>query len=532
METTVPTRLLEPKGHWVKFYYDKADADRAVRFIEKQLVHTQGKHAGTPFKLEWWEKRAVMRFFGWKRRDNGRRRYRVLFIFVPRKNGKTALAGAIASYALYADRETAAQVVCAASDKEQAKIVFNMVKDAVEANPLLNGMSQVFKTSIYTPRTNSVFKVLSKKPNTKHGGNTSAAIIDEVHAIEDQELVDVITTGTIARSQPITVYASTAGFDKTHFFYDLYLHAKRVQADPSIDETWLPLIFEADPEKWKDPEEWKRANPNFGVTMDMESFEADYRLAMELPRYENTFKRLRLNIWTEQDTRFLPMEKWYPCYYPEATIEELRGRDCYVGLDLASTTDFASAAFVFPPFGSREFYDVMMYYWFPQANVALRKKRARMDIQPWVTEGLINLTSGEVIDYEHIRETIKQMNRLYRVREIAIDRWNAAQLSTQLDNDGFTVVPFGQGFASMSDPTKQLLGLVLARKLNHRNHKVLTWNASNVQVEEDAAGNVKPSKKRSKEKIDGIVAVIMGLSRAMVNQPKVSVYNQRGLVTL
>ena len=532
--TTTRSRTYKPqqKGLWVDYHYDVAAAYRAVRFIETYLVHGEGQHEGKPFKLLWWQKQIVLRFFGWRRNDNGRRKHRVIFLFIPRKNGKTAFAAALALYAQFADNEAAAQVACAASDRGQAGYVFGMASRMVQSNRLLRSLATVYKQSIFVPRTASVLKVLSKKPNTKHGANIHAAIIDEVHAIEDRELVDVLTTGTIARTQPIIVYASTAGFDRAHFFYQLYLYAKRVKENPELDESWLVALYEADKDKWKEPSEWAKANPSLGTTIEMDSFETDFRMALELPTYENTFKRLRLNIWTEQDSRAIPMEKWARCAYPveQAPVESLSKCPCFVGLDLASTTDLASAAFLFPPFGDRDFYDVIMLYWFPEANVELRKKRLRgFDLLPWANQGFIDLTPGEVIDYDRIRHKLNAMSEIYNIQEIAIDRWNATQLSTQLDGDGFTVVPTGQGYATMSDPTKHLLALILQRKINHRNNPVLEWNAANLSTEEDAAGNLKPSKKKSQEKIDGIVALIMALSRASAHGPTSSVYDTRGI---
>ena len=533
--TSTRSRNLQPKGPWVEYFYDRAAAHRAVRFIQTHIIHVEGKHAGQPFILEWWQKKLILKFFGWKRRDTGFRKYRVLFLFVPRKNGKTALAAAISLYLLFADKEAAAQVICAAADKDQAGIVFRMASEMVKANALLTSLTpgRPYKSSIFSPPTNSVFKVLSKKPNTKHGANVHGAIIDEVHAIEDRELVDVITTSTIARSQPVVIYLSTAGFDKAHFFFALYNYAKMVKADPSKDERWLVDIYEADPDKWQDPQEWIRCNPNFNVTMDMESFMVDYRMAKEMTAYENTFKRLRLNVWTEQDSRAIAMEIWNECSKPTDLypIESLRRQECYLGLDLASTTDLASCAIVFPPAPGRDFYDIIMHYWFPEENIAVRaRKIGNADISQWTgSGGYITTTPGAVIDYERIRATIGEIDKLYNVREIAFDPWNATHLATLLANDGFEMVKTRQGYATMSDPTKFFLGLILQRRINHRNNPVLSWNAGNFVTEEDPAGNLKPSKKKAKEKIDGICAVIMGLSRAMVNQPATSIYASRGV---
>ena len=542
--STTPTRPRqisdEPKGLWVDYYYDQSAAYRAVKFIERELRHSEGEHAGQPFQLLWWQKRLVLKLFGWKRRSDGMRKHRFVVLHIPKKNGKTALDAAISNYAAFADKEPSAHVALLAADKEQAGEAFKAIANQVIASPKLVSMANVYKRSIFIPRSLSSIRVLSKAPGGKHGPNWQMVVVDEGHAIENKETVDNVTAGIIARRQPIIFYSSTAGIDETHWYYELYQYAKRIASDPSIAPEWLVAIYEADPDKWEDEAEWIKANPSIGHIITIEALRREFILAKQLPTHEAKFKRLYLNIWSAVDIQAIPMERWAMCVRENIPEEMLRGRACYVALDLAATTDFASAALIFPPFKAcdadgnvlleTDHYEIIMKYWFPESNVQLRKKKlGGFDITPWVKSGHITLTDGEVIDYDNIENTIVAWDSSYDIREIAFDPWNSSQLVAKLDGRGYTMVKMRQGFATMSDPTKSFLGLILQQKCNTRDNPVLTWNARNLRTEQDPAGNIKPSKRRSKEKIDGIVAVIMGIGRALVNAPVVSIYESQDI---
>lgn len=495
------------------FYYDAEAAERAVRFFSTCLTHTKGEWAGQPLVLSDWQADQIIRpLFGWKRKD-GTRKYRTAYIQIPRKAGKSTLAAGIALYLLLADGEPGAEVYSAAADREQAAIVFEMAKGMADASPALRRRVQPFKRSLVMPSTASSYKVLSSDAYTKHGLNAHGIVVDEVHALPDRELWDVLTTSTGARRQPLTVAITTAGFDRHSLCFELYDYACKVRDGIITDESFLPVIFEADADDdWKSPATWHKAHPGLGVSVKEEYFAQECAKAQQLPSYENTFKRLLLNIWTEQDTRWLSMDAWDKS---GTDLPDLEGRACYAGLDLSTTTDITALVLAFPDGGKVH---LMPFFWVPQEGIHKRAKRDRVPYDVWVKQGHIEATQGSVIDYEVIRARINELAARFHIKEIAIDRWNATQLATQLTGDGFEVVGFGQGYASMSAPAKELEKLILGQTLNHGKNPVLRWMASNVAIEQDAAGNIKASKAKSTERIDGVVASLMALGRVIANQ--------------
>lgn len=492
------------------YWFDEDAADRAVAFFAECLTHTTGEWRGQPFALSDWQAEIVRNIFGWKRQD-GNRRYRTVFIGLPRKNGKTTLAAGLALYALYCDNEPGAQVINAAADREQAALCFDSAKGMVENEPELMHRSQVYRRSMTVPNTGSSYKVLSSEAFTKHGLSVSFAGIDELHAWPDRELYDVLTTSMGARRQPLTVITTTAGFDKHSLCYELWDYAIKVREGTVPDDSFLPVIFAADAgDDWTAPATWAKANPAFNVTVKEQFYAQECAKARALPAYENTFRRLYLNQWTESESRWLSSDDWAAC---GGALPDLTGKSCYAGLDLATTTDIAALVLAFPDAGNTY---LLPFFFVPQEAMHKRVTRDRVPYDLWAQQGHIIATPGAVIDYDVIRRTINELSERYEIKEIAVDRWNAAQITTQLEGDGFEMVGFGQGFASLSGPTKELEARVIGQTLHHGDHPVLAWMASNVTVEQDAAGNMKPSKKKSTEKIDGIVATIMGIGRAMV----------------
>lgn len=527
-----------PRWQQSGYWYDSRAANRVIRFIEKHCVHVEdgvNTKAGDPVRLHWWQKRMLKRFFGWKRVRDNRRRYKTLWVEIPRKNGKTSLAAWVLLYLLFADGERGAQIGLAAADTDQANVIFDICKTIVQSSPKLNRLAKCYQRSIFYKNMRSTLRLFSGRPKGKHGKNLHGLVVDEVHEQPNRQLIDALRTSNIARRQPVEIYLTTAGDDPNTICYEFHEYAVKVRDGTVNDPTFMPVVFSVDisknPDAWKDERNWYKANPNLGVTFDIEKMREDFELAAQVPAFENTFKRLRLNIWTEQEHRAIPMDKWRACVHLRPK-DSLSKRDCYLGLDLAATTDIAAGVLVFPPFGDRLYYDTLSFFWYPELNITERKKRAKVDLTPWSNQGHIKFTEGNVIDQDVIRADIKALNKLYRIREIAIDRWNSVQLQTQLSGDGFNVVPFGQGYGSMTDPTKQLIGLVLGRRLNHDANPVLEWMASNFAVETNHAGDIKPSKKHAREKIDGIVALIMGLSRAIVAKPSVNPSIARGLIVL
>ena len=517
-----------------EFYFDERTAEVAVRFFERLLHHSKGEWAGQRFILEDWQKEEIIRpLFGWKRVGDGLRRYRTAYIEIPRKNGKSTMAAGIALLLLFADDEPGAEVFSAAVDRDQASIVFDEAKNMVEASPQLDELSEVWKRSIVVPGTKSVYRVLSADVKTKHGLNAHGVVFDELHAQPTRELWDVLTTSVGARRQPLVVAITTAGFNRESICWEQHEYARQVIERIIEDPTFFAYIKAADPEEdWLDEEVWARANPNLGVTVKMDYLQNEARKAKQVPAYQNTFRRLHLNQWTQQETRWLPVDDWDACAMPvNETL--LEGAPCYGGLDLASSSDIGSFVLCFPPEpGEEERYAWLPFFWIPEENMIERARKDRVPYDAWVRQGLITATEGNVIDYGYIIRDIEGLGERYNIREIAFDRWGAFQVSQQLEGSGFTMVGFGQGFVSMAGPTKELLRLVLDRRLAHGGHPVLRWMADNMVVSTDAAGNVKPNKAKSREKIDGIVAGIMGLDRAIRHLAAGSVYEERGLLEI
>jgi phage terminase large subunit-like protein len=516
-----------------EYWFDQSAAGLAVRFFERLLRHTKGEWAGEGFQLQAWQKKIVREVFGWKRED-GTRKFRRVYIEIPRKNGKSTLSAGLALYLLFADNEPGAEVYSAAADREQAAIVFDQAKQMVQGSPALSRYAKVFRRAVVVDESMSSYKVLSSDAPTKHGLNAHGVIFDELHAQPNRELWDVMTTSMGARRQPLLVAITTAGYDRNSICWEQHEYARQVAAGVIVDESFYSFIAAAgEGDDWMDPAVWAKANPSMGVTVQEEYLRAEAERARQVPAYQNTFRRLHLNQWTQQDERWLDMAAWEASAGPLGAKElegELLGQLGYGGLDLASTTDIAAFAMVFPM--EAGVYGVVLRFWIPRENMMERARRDRVPYDAWVRDGWMTATPGNVIDFTRIVADIRELGKRFKVREVAFDRWGAVQVSQELQNAGFEMVQFGQGFASMASPTKELLRLVLEGKLWHGGNPVLRWMADNMTVEMDAAGNVKPSKKRSREKIDGMVAMIMGLDRALRNESRPSVYEGRGLIVL
>lgn len=496
--------------------FDAKSAQRAIDFFQECLTFTAGEWRGHPFVLQPWQAAIVANLFGWKRPD-GRRRYREAFIYVPRKCGKSEMAGGLGNLLTFADGEPAAHVYCAAADREQARLVFNAAKTMVLEEPELNRRAKIYTHSIVVDATGSALKVVSAEAYTKHGVNAHGVIIDELHAQPDRELVDVLTTSTGARRQPLIIYITTADFDRESICNEKYDYACKVRDGVIEDAAFLPVIYEAKvTDDWTSPEVWAKANPNLGISVSLEYLERECKRAQETPTYENTFKRLHLNMKTQQEVRWLTLESWDKCGQSPIDEATFHGRECHAGLDLSTTTDLSAFVMLFKE--SDGGYAVLPKFWAPEENARKRERRDRVPYETWARQGLLELTPGNVVDYDRIRMRIGELKQRFDIREIAVDPWNATQLALQLQSDGINIMTFGQGFKDMTAPTKELEKLVLCGKLRHGNHPILRWMASHVSVETDAAGNLKPSKKKSTDRIDGIVAAVMGLGRAMVSQ--------------
>ena len=335
-----------------------------------------------------------------------------------------------------------------------------------------------------------------------------------------------------ARMQPLYFLITTAGTDTNSICYETHQKAVDILEGRKIDPTFYPVIYGAGQEEdWTDPKVWKKANPSLGETIGMDKVKAACDSARQNPGEENSFRQLRLNQWVKQAVRWMPMEKWDACAFP-VNPEDLEGRVCYGGLDLSSTSDLTAFVLVFPPEDDEEPYYILPYFWLPEETLPIRVNRDHVPYDVWERQGFIQTTEGNVVHYGYIEKYIERLGEKYNIREIAFDRWGAVQMVQNLEGMGFTVVPMGQGFASMSPPTKELMKLTLEKKLAHGGHPVLRWNMDNIFIRTDPAGNIKADKAKSTEKIDGAVATIMALDRAIRcgNDTNESVYDSRGLL--
>ena len=452
--------------------------------------------------------------------------------FVPTHNSE--LAAAVALLLCCGDGEERAEVYGCAADRQQASIVFEVAADMVRMCPALGKRVKILasqKRMVYLP-TNSFYQVLSAEAYSKHGFNIHGVVFDELHTQPNRKLFDVMTKGSgDARMQPLYFLITTAGTDTQSICYETHQKAKDILEGRKIDSTFYPVIYGAKAdEDWTDPEVWKRSNPSLGITVGIDKVQAACDSARQNPAEENSFRQLRLNQWVKQSVRWMPMDKWDACAAP-VDAEALKGRVCYGGLDLSSTMDITAFVLVFPPTEEDEPFVVLPYFWIPEENIDLRVRRDHVPYDVWQKQGFLQTTEGNVVHYGFIEKFIEELGEKYNIREIAFDRWGAVQMVQNLEGMGFTVVPFGQGFKDMSPPTKELMKLTLEKKIAHGGHPVMRWMADNIFIRTDPAGNIKADKEKSTERIDGVIALIMALDRAIRcgNDASASVYENRGM---
>lgn len=513
--------------------FDEAKARQTVEFINC-LKHTKGRWRGQPFTLLPWQEQIIRDVFGTVK-ENGYRQYNTAYVEIPKKNGKSELAAGVALYMTCGDREWGAEVYGCASDRQQASIVFDVAVDMVDQCPALKKRIKPVmsvKRLVYKP-TNSFYQVLSAEAYTKHGLNVHAVIFDELHSQPNRELFDVMTKGSgDARTQPLFFLITTAGTDRHSVCFEQHQKAEDILLGRKIDPAFYPVIYGAgDEADWTSEKVWYEANPSLGYTIDIDKVWNACMSARDNPAEENIFRQLRLNQWVKQSTRWMQMEKWDACGFP-VDEKKLLGRACYGGLDLSSSIDITAFVLVFPPRDETERYIILPYFWMPEENMNIRVRRDHVPYDVWAKQGMLMTTEGNVIHYGFIESYIDSLGKKFHIKEIAFDRWGAVQMVQNLEELGFTVVPFGQGFKDMSPPSKELMKLTLEQKLAHGGHPVLRWMMDNIFVRTDPAGNIKPDKEKSTEKIDGAVATVMALDRAIRNGGNGgnSVYDDRGIL--
>lgn len=518
--------------------FDAAAADAACDFFPRYCRHTEGAWAGKPFELAAWQRDRLIRpVFGWKRAD-GTRLIRTVYLEVAKKNGKTELCAGLAPLLLLGDGEFGGQGFAGAVDEDQAKIVFHKAGAMVGMSAELGKHLEVFKTSVYCPELMASFKPMSARPGSKHGFSPSFAINDEIHAWPNGDLAQIVRDGMAARAQPLEIYITTAGIKGWGFGWEMHDRALKILDGTLSDSTFLPVIFAADEDDdWRDEATWRKANPNLGISPRLDFMREQAARAAESPRLENNFRRYHLNQWTEQTTRWLSLIAWDKCKGPvpwDRMVELLAGRRCFSAVDLSSKIDVTALVHVFPPSLDGEPWAIVPRLFLPQlTSDEDRKKREERDRQPygaWAKAGVLHLTPGNVVDYGFIEHQLGEDAKLFDIQEVGFDPWNATQFAQRMAGEGFTMVEMRQGFQTLSEPTKELEKLVLDAKIHHGGHPLLRAMAGAVSVTADPAGNVKPDKSVAILRIDGIVASIMALGRAIVVPlPKKSIYETRGI---
>lgn len=517
------------------YHYDHDSASLPVEFIS-HLKLSKDPFAGKSFEIQDWQKHILHHLFGWKRQDNTRK-YRTAYLSFARKNGKSTLCAGIGLYMLFCG-ERGGEIYIAASDRDQASIIFNEAAMMVRQDKDLLKIVKIIdsKKTIINTLTNSVFKALSSDAGGKHGYNPSCVIMDELHVWKDDELYAALTSGSGARLQPLTISITTAGYDENSICGREYQYAVQVRDGVIEDPSYFVSIYEvAKEDDWRDERTWIKANPALGVFNSLEYLREQYKKAENVAYQQNTFKRLYLNQWTGSETTWMNMDVWKASagdVIPEALI----GKPCYAGLDLSATNDITALILVFP---IGESFQVLSYFFMPEGSIMRHRISDKVPYDSWVDQGYIITTPGEIVDYSFVLKQIQELRTIYDIRELAFDRFNATQLSISLQGEGLTVIPFGQGYASMSGPTKELMNLTLAGRLHHGNNPVLNFMADCAAIEQDAAENikiVKANRQRSAKRVDGMVCLVMALDRALrhgkANEMKRSVYEDHGLLTL
>ncbi len=515
-----------------------AEADRAIDFFGF-LRQSKGRWAGESLTLQPWQQFVIGSIFGWQRYSEtfGKwiRRYTHALCEIARKNGKTTMGAGLAIYMTDFDDEPGAEVYIAATKRDQARICWDELSRMIARTPALRKRFGVIpsRANAHVVETSSKCEALGADSDTLDGLNPSGTLVDELHAHRDRKLVDLLETASGAREQPLQTYITTAGVAGISIYQEIHEYATRVVEGIVDDEEWFVYIARLDPEDdWTDPANYIKANPSLGVTVQLEELVKERDRAIEIPGKQNAFKRLRLNIQTEQVDRWLPVETWDELAIDGLTLDDMQGRKCYAALDLSSTTDVTALGLLFPR-DEDDDEDAAQFvfipcFWVPSVAIVRRGERDRVPYAQWRDGGWLYETEGDVVDQDAVKEFLRSLVDDYNIDvvEVPYDPWNAVKLATELQNDGFTPVTVRQGYSSLSAPSKELERLMLSGDLVHDGNPVMRWMVANVAIETDPAGNIKPSKRKSTERIDGVAALVTGLSRAIAagEEPELNFY--------
>lgn len=505
--------------------FDREAGEKVINFFPL-LKHYKGKQFNEkPFVLSDWQAFIYYMLFGWKRLD-GRRRFTVSYTEVAKKNGKTMMCAGGGLYMLRFDGEPGSEVYSAATNKDQASEVFNMAKSMVEKNGKLHKYLVPQQRAIFDNNTQSSFKPLSSDYDSFEGKNPYCCIVDEFHAHKDSLLFDNIQAATVARDQSLIWIITTAGFNKNGPCYEYRKMCIDLLEGKIEDDGIFAIIYTMDDDDdWHDRSLWVKSNPNLNISVFEDKLVDQFQKAINVSTSEVAFKTKNLNIWTDSSAVWIPDDRWAKC---DDAYPELNGHDCWASLDLSSTRDLTCFGLLFR---EDKFY-WLPFFFMPHLTMLERVRRDHVNYDKWIREGYIIETGGDVVDYDAIREKIRELALQYNIKAIQYDRWNSTQLVSQLVEDGAQMEPFGQGYASMSTPTKEIEKLVVGEQISFAGNPVMRWMNGNVELQRDAAGNIKIDKSRSIEKVDGMVALAMAIGGYLTSVDQGSVYESRGILEI
>lgn len=506
-------------GKSSRFYFDPDEAAKVCKFIEL-LPHTKGQLAGQKIRLEPWQIWILTTVFGWRRTADGGRRFRRVYIEVPRGNAKSSLSSGVALYCLLADHEPGAEVYSFATTRDQAGIVFGDAKRMAQQTPSLckHFGLEILAHSLYVESTNSTFQAKSAEGSTLDGLNTHLAIIDELHAHKTRAVYDVVETSLGKRVNSLMWVITTAGFDTSGICYEVRTMVRNVLNRSVVDESQFGIIYGLDEgDDWKSLAALEKANPNWGVSVMPEVVTSLQKKAIAIPSAAGNFMTKHLDVWCSAASGWMNMPAWNKCAREELRREDFEGEPCYIGLDLGSKSDMTAKVLMFPreDRDGRTYFVTFADFYLPSRAI---ETSPNSQYRGWVEQGLIRVTDGAMTDFNVVEEDIREDLSRYSVQSIAYDPWQATQLISSLEDSGAPLVECRMTVQQISEPMKTLEALVLDGRIQHDGNPCLTWMMGNVVAKVDAKDNIFPRKERYEQKIDGPVAMIIALSAAGAEQ--------------
>lgn len=526
------------EGHKRGLHFDREAAMEPGEFFERFLVHIKWKkHTGEPFIPEPWEQFILWNVFGWKKEDRTRR-FRTVYIEVAKKNGKTTFLGGVGDYLFVCDDEPEAEVYSAATARSQARLVWNVAGAMIRKSRALSKRINLGRVRYVFEDTGAIFEPLGKDKKTEDGRNPSALIVDEFHRFTDRGYFDTLNDSAATREQPLTFVITTAGDYHSRACKDEHDYCVSILendfTDPDSDSQFAFIACADKEDSITDPKAWEKANPNYGVTLFDDYFERKAKKALRMPSYETSFRRLHLCQWVEEANRWMTADTWKMGATP-FDERDLWGRPCFGGLDLARVNDLSAFILVFPPEEEGESVKVVCRFFVPETDIERRSEHDKVPYSHWEREGFLISTPGNITDFNFIEHEIIEMASLFNIQQIYFDRALAFDLVSKLQDQGLLMIEHGQGFYDMPEPVAYAERLILDGQLQHGDHPVLKWCAMNTVMVESPTGGKKPEKAKSKERIDGIVGLVMacrGLLDGVADDPGPSPYETRGVVAV